>query len=228
MQATVGGGHLQTTAYAISYYLNLYSDFTFFLNDPVNGDQFEQYDNRKIYGWNGSWSRADTMFGYPMQNSVGWDIRQDRIDPVGLYDTVQRQRLDTVREDNVRETSYSLWLENQTQWNDWFRSIVGIRGENYHFDVDSNIPENSGSKTAGMGLPKLSLVFGPWQPDGVLRQCRRRLSQQRCARRRRHGRSRRRWSRSLRRRRWCAPRVRNWVCAPRSSRTCNRRSRSGI
>ncbi len=98
-----------------------------------------------------------------MQNSAGWDIRQDRIAPVAIYDTVQRARLDTVREDNVRETSYSIWFENQTAWNEWFRSVVGIRAENYHFDVHSNIPQNSGSKVAGMGLPKLSLVFGPWR-----------------------------------------------------------------
>ena len=162
-EASIGGGHLLTTAYGIAYYLNLYSNFTFYLNDPVNGDQFNQLDNRKVYGWNGSWSRADTLFGYRMQNSAGWDIRQDRITPIGIYDTVRRERLDTVREDNVRQTSYSIWLENQTQWNDWFRSIVGLRAENYHFNVESNVPQNLGSKTAGIGLPKLSLVLGPWQ-----------------------------------------------------------------
>jgi outer membrane receptor protein involved in Fe transport len=80
-----------------------------------------------------------------MRNSVGFDIRQDRIDPIGLYDTVRRQRVATLREDNVRETSYAIWLENQTQWNEWLRSIVGLRGELYHFDVASNVPENSGS-----------------------------------------------------------------------------------
>jgi outer membrane receptor protein involved in Fe transport len=162
-EATVGGGRLQTTAYGIAYDLDLYSNFTFYLNDPVNGDQFNQVDKRKVYGWNGSWSRADTLWGYPTQNAAGWDIRQDRIAPVGIYDTVQRARLDTVREDDVRQTSYSIWVENQIQWNEWFRSIVGLRGESYHFNVESNIPQNSGSRTAGMGLPKLSLVFGPWQ-----------------------------------------------------------------
>jgi len=40
---------------------------------------------------------------------------------------------------------------------------VGIRGENYHFNVASNVAQNSGGRIAGMGLPKLSLVFGPWQ-----------------------------------------------------------------
>jgi len=158
----LAGGTLQTTAYGIGYYLNLFSNFTFYLNNPVDGDQFNQYDNRKIYGWNGSWTRFDTIFGYPMQNTLGWDIRQDRINPVGIYDTVQRQRLDTVRQDDVREASYGVYFENQTRWADWFRSIVGVRGEEYHFEVASNIPENSGSTTAGIGLPKLSLIFGPW------------------------------------------------------------------
>jgi len=75
---------------------------------------------------------------------------------------VQRQRLDTVREDNVRETSYAVYFENQAQWTDWLKSIVGVRGEQYYFDVASNIPGNSGSKSAGIGLPKVSLIFGPW------------------------------------------------------------------
>ena len=94
---------------------------------------------------------------------MGWDIRQDRIAPVGLYHTERRVRLDTVREDNVRETSYSMWLENQAQWTPWLRSIVGLRGESFDFAVDSNIAQNSGSRTAGLGLPKISLLFGPWR-----------------------------------------------------------------
>ena len=162
-EASVGGGRLVSTAYAISYYLNLYSDFTFFLDDPVHGDQVDQRDDRRILGWNGSWSRYDDLLGVSTQSSVGWDIRQDRIAPVGLYHTERRVRLDTVREDKVRETSYSMWLESQAQWTPWLRSIVGLRGETYDFAVDSNIAQNSGSRTAGLGLPKISLLFGPWR-----------------------------------------------------------------
>ena len=162
-EGKLGDGALQTTAYGIRYYLDLYSDFTYYLNNPVDGDQFNQFDSRKIFGWNGSWSRFDTFFGRSTQNTVGWDVRQDRIDPVAIYDTVRRTRVATTREDRVRETSYALYLENQTQWTDSFRSIVGLRSESYRFDVSSNIPENTGRKSAGIGLPKLSLIFGPWK-----------------------------------------------------------------
>jgi outer membrane receptor protein involved in Fe transport len=128
----------------------------------VNGDQFNQVDNRKIYGWNGSCTHLDTLFGLPTTNTVGWDIRQDRIDPIGLYSTVHRERLSTTRQDAVRETSYALYLENQTAWNDWLRTIAGVRGDRYDFNVDSDNPRNSGSVSAGLVSPKLSVVMGPW------------------------------------------------------------------
>jgi TonB dependent receptor len=74
----------------------------------------------------------------------------------------------TIRQDSVRETSYSLYFENQIQWTNTFRTILGMRGESYNFDVTSNIPQNSGNKTAGMGLPKLSLIYGPWNKSEFL------------------------------------------------------------
>jgi outer membrane receptor protein involved in Fe transport len=162
-QKQLAGGLLKSTAYAIRYYLKLYSNFTYYLDDPVNGDQFNQYDNRKILGWNGSWTRPDKLFGLEMTHTVGWDIRQDRLDPVAIYNTIQRQRLSTKREDRVRETSYAIYAENQTHWTDWLRTVAGIRGDRYDFKVDSKIAENSGSRSAGVGSPKLSVVLGPWQ-----------------------------------------------------------------
>ncbi|MEO6407839.1 MAG: TonB-dependent receptor [Burkholderiaceae bacterium] len=159
---TLAGGQLQASAYGIRYYLTLFSNFTYFLDDPDNGDQFNQVDDRKIVGTNGSWSRADTLFGLPMTNTFGWDIRQDRLKPVGLYSTVARERISTTREDRLRETSVGVYLENQTQWTTWLRTIAGIRGDRYDFRVDSDNPANSGSRSADIVSPKLSVVLGPW------------------------------------------------------------------
>ena len=147
------GGQLLSTVYGIRYYLKLWSDFTYYLTNPVDGDQFNQYDNRKILGWNGSWSRPDDVLGYHTQNTIGWDFRQDRIDPVGIYNTVDRQRISVQREDVVRETSYAIYAQNATQWTPWFRTLAGIRTDSFHSDVASNIPANSGSSTAGSACP---------------------------------------------------------------------------
>jgi len=156
------GGQFQTTAYWFKYNLNLFSNFTYFLNDPDNGDQFEQADDRNTYGWTGEWNRVGELFGRPSRNSLGFELRQDRINPVGLYATRERARLSTTREDKVTEGSTGVYAANDTQWAPGFRSVLGVRYDRYRFDVDSMLPENSGDVTAGIWSPKASLIFGPW------------------------------------------------------------------
>jgi len=159
----LAGGEFQTTAYWFKYRLNLYSNFSFYLNDPVNGDQFEQADDRNVYGWTGEWSKRATLWGRPTLNTLGYELRQDRIKPVGLYATRQRERLSTTRLDDVVESSAGVFASNDTQWTDWMRSIVGLRYDRYRFDVSSlSTPQNSGDLSDGIWSPKLSLVFGPW------------------------------------------------------------------
>jgi len=156
------GGKLTTTAYWFKYRLNLFSNFTFFLDDPVNGDQFQQADDRNVYGWTGSWTKAGDLFGAPTIDTLGFELRQDRIAPVGLYATYRRDRLSTTREDDVIPGSAGIYAQNDTQWNDWFRSILGLRYDWYRFDVDASLPANSGNVSAGIASPKASFVFGPW------------------------------------------------------------------
>ena len=53
-------------AYGQYYQLDLFSNFTLFLNDPVNGDQIEQSDrNRIVAGLDTSYERRDTVSGSP-------------------------------------------------------------------------------------------------------------------------------------------------------------------
>ena len=159
----LAGGQFQTTAYWFKYRLNLYSNFTYFLNDPVNGDQFEQADDRNVYGWTGQWAQPGELFGYPTRNTLGYELRQDRIKPVGLYATRERQRLSTTREDDVVQSSAGVFVQNETQWSDRFRSVLGLRYDRYRFDVDAlSDPKNSGDVTSGITSPKMSLIFGPW------------------------------------------------------------------
>ncbi|REN19359.1 TonB-dependent receptor, partial [Mycobacterium tuberculosis] len=57
------GGDTEFSAYAIDYRFDLFSDFTYFLNNPVNGDQFEQTDRRRIFGAQGSHAMANKIAG---------------------------------------------------------------------------------------------------------------------------------------------------------------------
>ena len=92
-----GAGTFQADVYAVRYRLNLFSNFTYFLDDPVNGDQFEQMDDRWMLGTSGSY--VWTLNALDL--TVGWEARHDRIDPIGLYHTASRERLAAVRQDSA-------------------------------------------------------------------------------------------------------------------------------
>ena len=98
-----------------------------------------------------------------MENSFGVLGRVDRIRPVGLYNTVNRTTWNTVREDRVTQRNLSLWVQNETRWTSWFRTVTGLRGEAYDFTVDADLPENSGKAGDQMLTPKFSMIFGPWR-----------------------------------------------------------------
>ena len=100
--------------------------------------------------------------GVAWRGAVGWEARHDRIDPVGLYHTVARQRIETVRQDIVRETSAGVFAEAQAQFTSWLRAVAGLRYDHYFFDVISDNPANSGRDDAGRISPKVSAIFGPW------------------------------------------------------------------
>ena len=156
-----GDGYVEASLYAIRYKLQLYSDFTYFLNDQTNGDQFRQSDGRHVYGgvlkrlWFGS------LFGQEMTNEFGLQVRQDRIQ-VGLSNSVNRQVTSIVRDDAVIQTSSGLYAENVIRWLPWLRTNTGGRFDQFNFGVNSNIPANSGNTTSTMFSPKFSLILGPF------------------------------------------------------------------
>lgn len=155
------GGTTKLNAYLIYYYLDIFSDFTFFLNDPVHGDQFEQFDRRAIVGGSLTHTWETKIFGKPLTETVGFQTRNDIIPEVGLFHTQEKNRLSTVRDDSVKESSIALFQRSEIKWEPWLRSIIGLRGDLYFFHVDSDTPANSGDVIDGIASPKLSLIFGP-------------------------------------------------------------------
>jgi len=154
-------GQSKINAYAIDSSLRLYNNFTYFLDDPVNGDQFSQMDRRTVYGLNASHAFDVRVGGIETQTRVGLQARGDDI-RVGLFKTLQRETLSTVREDNVREGNVGLWADTTARWTDWLRTTVGIREDYFAGRVLSDTPQNSGNAQASMTSPKAGIVLGPW------------------------------------------------------------------
>jgi len=150
-------------AYVIDYGLDLFSNFTYYLNDPLRGDQFEQKDARTILGANVGRVSIGSLAGYDSVHSYGFGLRNDAIRNVSLYNTQNRVAFNTLTSDRVNVTDAALYYQNEMTLSDTLRMIAGIRGDFYRFDVASNVnPVDSSVKTAAVASPKLSLLFGPW------------------------------------------------------------------
>jgi hypothetical protein len=156
-------GPWRLNAYAIRSRLDLFSNFTYFLDDPENGDQFEQYERRTVGGGEASWRGSGTVGGIEVAHLAGVQGRVDRLDPVALYGSVARDRTSVTREDRVRQASAGLYYEASATLNPFLRTIAGIRHDRYDFDVDSSLPENSGTARDAITSPKVSLIVGPWE-----------------------------------------------------------------
>lgn len=155
------------SAYAIRYRLNLFSNFTYFLDDPVNGDQFEQADQRVTTGGRLSRRVLSQWAGHPVKQTFGVSVRNDDIGMLGLFRTKARVRLATTRDDAVNETNGGVFYENEMQWSSKIRTIAGLRTDAFRFHVDSDNPLNSGLTNAALASPKGGVILGPWKDTEV-------------------------------------------------------------
>jgi hypothetical protein len=153
---TVASQRLQV--YAMRYDLDLYSNFTYFLDDPVQGDQIQQSDRgRKVFGGEYAYSRS----GGRHTTTAGLQTRLDLAD-VALRRTRDREPRATVRANDVSQWNTGAYVELRSDWTSSLRTVVGLRGDAYRFDVRSDRAENSGVTADAMLGPKASVVLQPW------------------------------------------------------------------
>jgi hypothetical protein len=161
-QRSRGPSSLRATAFVLRNSLNLFSNFTYFLDDPENGDQFEQAERRLAVGGRVTYRRLGRFLRRHTESTAGVQLRHDWLDPVGLYHTAGQQRLSTTREDAVGQNMLGLYAQSEVEWARTLRTTFGARTDVYQFDVTSDNPRNSGRGADALVSPKFGAVFGPW------------------------------------------------------------------
>ncbi len=169
-------GQEQLSAYVIRYRLDLWSTFTYFLTDPLHGDQMLQHDDRVVYGLKTAKTWDGPLAGLQMANVLGLQARVDDIRDVGIFHTEQRRLLGTVQDAGVTEAATAVYFENSTQWLPKLRTVLGLRADVFDFDVRDKMVNadrscdlrsdplgcDTGRKLASIVSPKLGIVLGPW------------------------------------------------------------------
>ena len=151
------------TVYAMRYGVQLFHNFTYFLNDPVNGDQFEQFEKRWTTGAKLTHRRLGHVGDYDSESAFGVEFRNDSVAPLGLYLTRETERLATAREDDVDQFAVGLFAEQEIEWSRVVRTTFGLRGDIHHWNVRAKNPLNSGTESSAIVSPKVSAAFGPWR-----------------------------------------------------------------
>jgi hypothetical protein len=125
--------------------------------------QIDQRDHRWETGFNLSHTWKSKLLGDQTANTVGVQLRHDQIPQDDIFATTDGQFTSIASSTGLEETDLGLFYQNETKWGEKVRTVLGLRGEVFHAGVSNNLfPENSGTKTTEMFLPKGSLVLGPW------------------------------------------------------------------
>jgi hypothetical protein len=149
----------EARVFVTRYQFNLFSNFTFFLNDPVNGDGIEQQDLRTMAGASALVGRTATLAGRELAWTLGGGLRAD-VGHVALRSQVARATLGTVT--NVDNRQVHLYDYAHAQWHlaPRLQLDAGVRADLFRFDVVGVTGSVvSGEAWRGIVSPRANLAF---------------------------------------------------------------------
>jgi hypothetical protein len=156
---------LRQQAYYSRYNFSLFSNFTFFKNDPVNGDEIDQTDHRNLYGYTGTYDRDNRLAGRNLHTVVGLGTRIDASD-LGLRRAVQRRILDTVSTGRLYEQNINAYLDETLELTDRLTVNVAVRADLFIFQFRGQKADSAvgfvpltGRVTRGRVSPKLNFYY---------------------------------------------------------------------
>lgn len=160
---------LDAMAYMIRYRFQLYSNFTFFADDPVHGDEIEQDDSRLLGGLDAKVKRGARIGSSTFSTTLGLQTRVDGIENA-LYHDQARERLDDEIHAQITESSVSAYLEEDARLTSWLRIVLGLRADRFDVTVDDLLEDeatlgsrSSGDQGATLFSPKASAVISPFR-----------------------------------------------------------------
>jgi hypothetical protein len=143
---------------------DLYSNFTFFLNDPVHGDAFQQHDSRLQDGANAQYIRFHPFWGAAATFTVGSNVHDNWIN-VGLYPRDGRTPTGVTTRASAHVTNEAGYAQESLSF--WRGKLIvggGVRYDAFRYAVADRVtPDQSGTQSAGRWQGKGSAAFTPWR-----------------------------------------------------------------
>ena len=152
---------LKTNAFYSKYGFELYSNFTFFLEDPINGDEIKQFENRDIFGMNVAHINKKALGDIEAKFTKGLGLRYDFIDNIELSRTLSRkQTLENIQLGTVRQTNFYSYFNSEFILGK-FKLSPSVRLDYFNFMYNDDLQPTyeTLSKTATIINPKFNILF---------------------------------------------------------------------
>ena len=154
------GAVFRNQLYYTHYDFSLFSNFTFFLKDSVNGDQIHQYESRNMYGYNGSYSLDYNVGEVGLNTTVGINLRDDEMDPSGLDRTRRRQYVSTERRGSIYQTNAAAYVEQTAYLSPRLTVSAGARLDVFRFRYNTALTDTPGvAVVKSIASPKFNLYY---------------------------------------------------------------------
>lgn len=159
---------VKSRAFYSKYDFQLFSNFTFFLDDPVNGDQIMQHEDRQIFGLESVVYEEHPFEAFDLSLQTGIGLRYDLIDDNELSHTVNRKTtLEQMAFGNVNETNMYGFVNMEFKRGDWLIN-PGVRLDYFKFDYTDGLASvyEGQSESKSILSPKLNFLYNPshhWQ-----------------------------------------------------------------
>ncbi|MCY7421659.1 MAG: TonB-dependent receptor [Chitinophagaceae bacterium] len=112
---------------------SLYSNFTFFANDPINGDEINQAEKRNIFGYNSKLLKKNIYDSWSLNSTYGIGLRYDATQNTLLANAVKRTFLSYTKLGDIKEANTYGFIQQQATFNKWVVD-AGVRYDYLHFD----------------------------------------------------------------------------------------------
>ena len=155
------GSFFKNQLYYSNYYFDLHTNFTFYLNDPVNGDQIRQKENRNVAGYNGSYHQQSNIGSIQLNTEAGINLRQDLTINSELSHTKDRYTLlNRIKYGNITETDAAAYISETIKINEKLSINAGLRFDQFINQYKDHLQNDSLFKAnAAILSPKLSFYY---------------------------------------------------------------------
>jgi TonB-dependent Receptor Plug Domain/CarboxypepD_reg-like domain len=151
--------NISNQLYYSSYTFDLFSNFTFFLNDPVNGDQIRQKEKRDIAGYNGSLQFKHFSKLATYTTTAGWGVRADRTYNSELSHTLNKETLlERKASGSIKEVNSFAYVNENISIRKWIIN-PGIRFDHFYFNYADKLNTPLPSQQKIIASPKLNIFY---------------------------------------------------------------------